>query len=206
MKLVMFSDIHADYNFKLPKGDVLIFCGDFSGMGTMQDVVVFNKFLIDHKDEYEDILVVYGNHETQVESNMDVVRGLFTGCKTLTDEGVKIGKIMFYGTPWTVQFYDWAFMKPDKDLVNVYSQIPEDADVVIAHGPPYGILDQNKHSEHCGSKALLDRMAIVTPKICCFGHIHEAYGMVSRSGTTFVNCSLLNDNYEMTNKPIVLDV
>jgi Icc-related predicted phosphoesterase len=206
MKLVVFSDIHSDYNFSLPEGDVLIYCGDFSGYGTMQDIIVFNKFLIDNKDKYKDILVVYGNHETQVENNLDVSRALFTGCKTLTDEAITIGGIKFYGTPWTKEFYNWAFMKPEEELKEIFKQIPDDTDVLISHGPAYGILDKNGHGECCGSAALRDRIREVKPKVFCFGHIHDAYAKRKYQGTTFINCSLLDDQYQMKNKPVIIEL
>ena len=206
MKLVCFSDIHADYNFKLPKGDVLVYCGDFSGMGTLQDIAVFNTFLLDHKDDYQEILVVYGNHETASECNLAVSQALFTGCHVLTDEGITIDGVKFYGTPFTKTFYNWAFMKSEKDLVAVYDQIPKDTDVVIAHGPPYGILDQNSWGEHCGSTAFLERMKVVKPKACIFGHIHASSGVIRLNETTYINASLLDDNYAMAFKPRVLEI
>jgi hypothetical protein len=56
------------------------------------------------------------------------------------------------------------------------SIIPNDVDIVMAHGPPKYLLDATKdgHSAGCGYlRRAIDR---VRPKLHCFGHIHGGYG------------------------------
>ena len=60
-------------------------------------------------------------------------------------------------------------------------------------------------------------IADIQPKICAFGHIHEAYGTENKEIldledqdkpgkiTKLINCSVLNLNYEMQNDPIVVN-
>lgn len=45
-------------------------------------------------------------------------------------------------------------------------------DLLLTHGPPFGILDTNRKGEHSGSKALLNLVERVKPKVHIFGHIH----------------------------------
>ena len=33
--------------------------------------------------------------------------------------------------------------------------VPENTDILITHGPPFGVLDKNYNQVHCGCKALL---------------------------------------------------
>ena len=39
-----------------------------------------------------------------------------------------------------------------------------------------------------------------------FGHIHGEYGTHVENGTLFINASTLNERYNVTNKPVVVDV
>ena len=50
--------------------------------------------------------------------------------------------------------------------------IPEDTDIVITHGPPYGILDKIYNGQSVGCKILLNVIERVKPKVHIFGHIH----------------------------------
>lgn len=51
-------------------------------------------------------------------------------------------------------------------------------DVLLTHGPPYGVADTSR-SSHVGDKALLHAFqALKTPpQLWVVGHIHEAYGV-----------------------------
>src|SRR5262249_28918150 len=99
-------------------------------------------------------------------------------------EGLKI-----YGSPWTPLFCDWAFMLPDADLASKWDKIPSGLDVLITHGPPFGILDWTNRKEHAGSATLINRVHEVKPRLHVFGHIHEAAGRTESNGTTFLNAS-----------------
>jgi Icc-related predicted phosphoesterase len=64
-----------------------------------------------------------------------------------------------------------------KDRKRLYGQIPQDIDILISHGPPFGILDTAPISGlHEGCRELLDAATRVRPKLHVFGHIHTAYG------------------------------
>jgi len=39
-----------------------------------------------------------------------------------------------------------------------------------------------------------------------FGHIHEGYGDYTWDDTKYHNCSVLDEHYELVNKPIVIDL
>jgi len=87
-------------------------------------------------------------------------------------EGVK-----FYGSPWQPRFFDWAFnLDRGEEIKKKWDLIPMDTDVLITHGPPYGILDLTHEGEKVGCEELMKAVLRVQPKIHIFGHIHEAYG------------------------------
>ncbi|MCK4490026.1 MAG: hypothetical protein KAU23_07180 [Anaerolineales bacterium] len=46
----------------------------------------------------------------------------------------------FYGSPWQPWFYDWAFnLQRGPEIRSKWELIPEGIDILITHGPPYGI-------------------------------------------------------------------
>ena len=56
--------------------------------------------------------------------------------------------------------------------------IPLDTDVLITHGPPFGILDRCYDDQRVGCEELLKAVKRVKPKLHVFGHIHENYGLL----------------------------
>lgn len=81
--------------------------------------------------------------------------------------------------------------------------IPENTDILVTHGPPYGVLDLNMHKQHTGCKDLLNQVLKIKPKLHVFGHIHEGYGVFKNENITFFNASSANIAYKLTNKPLV---
>jgi hypothetical protein len=75
---------------------------------------------------------------------------------------------------------DWAFSATDsKELTRQHSKIPKSVDILVTHGPPSGILDQNARGQNIGCTQLLSTVIErVQPRLHVFGHCHEAYGNV----------------------------
>ena len=112
-------------------------------------------------------------------------------------DGIKI-----YGSPWTPFFYNWAFnLRRGQQIASKWAAIPDDTDILITHGPPYGVLDSASDGS-VGCKDLLDRIEIVKPQYHIFGHIHEGYGEYTRKGTKHLNACSLNSMYQSGNDPI----
>lgn len=89
-----------------------------------------------------------------------------------------------------------------------WDAIPDDTDVLITHGPAYGVLDAVlPDKEQVGCPQL--RRALETrlhPKLHVFGHIHEAYGQVVEGTLTSVNASFLDHRYLPVNTPVMVTV
>jgi Icc-related predicted phosphoesterase len=87
-----------------------------------------------------------------------------------------------------------------------WDMIPEDTDILITHGPPFGHLDVVKgRTDHLGCEVLTERLKIVKPKIHIFGHIHSGRHIYERDGILFINASVLNEQYKYEYKPITFD-
>lgn len=87
-----------------------------------------------------------------------------------------------------------------------WQSVPPGIDVLLTHGPVYGVLDMLINEQHAGDKDLLKKVLEVKPKVHICGHIHESYGTTKRHGIRFINACILNESYEPINKPIVFDL
>src|SRR5690606_9104680 len=111
-----------------------------------------------------------------------------------------------WGSPITPYFHNWAFNRKRGAKIKAHwDLIPDDTDILITHGPPFGILDETVYSKRTGCEELLLRVYQVQPKYHIFGHIHEDYGMLAKRETTFVNASVLDDRYELVNDAMILN-
>lgn len=195
MRIVAISDTHdchQHYNSEsLPAGDILIHGGDMTRSGTLEEVEAFNAWL--GTLDFQHKLVIAGNHDWCFQRKATRARQLLTHGVYLEDSGVEIAGLYFWGSPWQPDYNDWAFNLPrGRMLAEKWQLIPAQTDVLITHGPPYGIGDQIHSGEHVGCQDLLQRVRLIQPRVHIFGHIHEAYGVTESDGTTFINASFLN--------------
>jgi hypothetical protein len=72
--------------------------------------------------------------------------------------------------------------------------------ILITHGPSLGILDKGQ-----GCPALRRAVVRLKPKLHVFGHVHSGYGMTATASTYFVNASLPDEEFELSNRPIILN-
>lgn len=190
MRLVLVSDTHGFHGeISIPEGDVLVHAGDFSYWdGGLEELREFNAFLGDLPHPHK--ILVAGNHDWCFERQEREARAAVTNARYLQDEGAAIDGIRFYGSPWQPEFLNWAFNLPRGDaLTQKWARIPPDTDVLITHGPPFGIGDLARGSVHVGCEDLLARVRVVKPRLHVFGHIHEGRGEYRGEGTRFVNAS-----------------
>lgn len=206
MKIICFADTHRCIEgLNIPKADVVVCTGDFCNSGALEDVIAFNGWFSRLPCKYK--IIVAGNHDVCFEKDCALAKSLLNkNIIYLQDEGVKIGGVKFYGSPWQLPFMDWAFNLPEDELRREFERIPENVDVLITHSPPYGILDSVRKDEHLGSKSLLEKVSKVRPRYHIFGHIHNGYGKRTNSNITFINCSLLDESYSFVNAPVMFDI
>ena len=100
----------------------------------------------------------------------------------LQDSSTTVLGLNIYGTPWTKTLGGWAFEGDEVlALEVVFSQVPNDLDVLVSHSPPHGFGDRvvgwfGQPGERVGSKALRRAIERARPQLALFGHIHEATG------------------------------
>jgi hypothetical protein len=214
MLVTLISDTHGQHrSVNLPGGDLLIHTGDFmtSGYSKFQAEDFFKW--MEYQD-YDDIMFIAGNHDRIMQNEPNEMRGILTGYKCidyLEDEEIVLYRdgpngdrpeenIRIYGSPWQPEFYDWAFNLPRNGdvLKSKWDAIPTNTDILLTHGPAWGILDEvyNRRGVHLGCELLTERIAVVKPKIHVCGHIHSGHGYYFDGTTHFFNASVLNEQYE----------
>ena len=218
-KIVAISDVHGKWNkIEIPECDVLISAGDYSFTGERHMVRDFHKWLDDQPAHH--IISVQGNHEKDVEKNFQLYKDLaLEQCPAVhfIDEGlVEVAGLKIWCSAITPWFHNWAWNRGrGSDIQKHWDRIPQGIDLLVTHGPPYGILDGVERFngkiceyeiEHTGCSQLLDKILEVKPKAHIFGHIHEGYGVLSRDEISFINASICDEHYKPVNKPVILDL
>ena len=209
-RIVCLSDTHnCNEQIIVPDGDILIHAGDATIMGTVQEVVLFNKWLANLPHAVK--IFVAGNHDWLFETNNGYARNLLSDeIIYLQDSFIEIENYKIYGSPWQPRFFDWAFnLTRGRELAEKWKLIPNDTDILITHCPPFGILDevpQKYRIENAGCEELKKRVEEIRPKAHIFGHIHCGYGTAENFGVKFVNASTCDESYEPTNPPIIFDI
>lgn len=198
MRLVVISDTHGlhDQIQSLPEGDVLVHAGDFMNSGIdSRELISFNKWLGDQNFLHR--IVCSGNHDRYFQAAPKIACSLLTNATYLENTGMVIDGVSFWASPYTPAFLNWAFMYPRGLAARKYwDQIPRGVDVLITHGPPYGILDQTAPGEaHLGCEELRSAVEEKPPRVHLFGHIHGGAGVFDDGVTRFVNAAYLNERY-----------
>ena len=206
VRCVLISDTHGIYDDITPDGDILLCAGDVSMGGTFKEIAAFNTFLNRQPQKFK--IYCAGNHDWLYQTDPELAPGIVENSVYLFDTATTIKGLKIFGTPWQKAFCNWAFNKDDKtELPKLYERIPEGLDILLVHNPPYGILDTVDDGPHLGSKALWERIKVARPKVTVFGHIHSSGGRIQKKdGMTFVNASLLNEQYEPQFEPIIIDL
>ena len=207
MNVTFISDTHSKHDeLNLKGGYMLIHAGDVCNRGLESEVVAFLNWF--KNQNYKHKIFIAGNHDWFFEQETDdYIKDIIPKeVIYLNDSGVCIDGINIWGSPVQPTFYDWAFNRNRGEAINRHWQIiPNNTDILITHGPAFGILDQTQDGRHVGCDNLLLKIKEIKPKIHVFSHIHEAHGILEFDGTTFVNASVLDLGYTMTNHPIIVD-
>jgi Icc-related predicted phosphoesterase len=202
LTIVLISDTHELHReVEVPPGDILIHAGDFTmNSKSAEKLLDFNEWLGELPHAYR--VVIPGNHDSIVEDASR--RSLITNATLLINESVEIMGLKFWGSPTTPLLGEAFGVVSDTARAKLYSRIPADTDILVTHGPPYGILDQTPGSNrHEGCQQLFAAVQRVKPMLHVFGHVHGAYGTYGTNDTLFVNAALPGGEFGMKHRPHV---
>lgn len=207
LKITLISDTHELHrSVDMPQCDLMIHAGDWTFLSrSLAQIEDFDDWLGQQHAPLGRILCP-GNHEGYLERNPSL-RSLTPNGIVLINERCDIRGLKVFASP-VVPLLGTAFgiAKPE-DRSRLYAQIPTATDVLITHGPPYGILDSVPgEAHHQGCPELLKAVKRVKPKLHVFGHVHTGYGLYQSADTLFVNAALLGAHGDIENKPIAIAI
>lgn len=227
LNIAVIADLHGHLPVEgLPQAEILVIAGDISPLEKQRNRELMADWLRGtfrpwvESLPYEEVVVIAGNHDFILQKNKWQLY-LREFCTYLHNEEKMIHGLKFYGTPYCPDNRGWAFSKEDALLANKWAAIPDDTDVLVVHGPPFGACDYTLSSAYewmqsqkkyvprqvrrpVGSRTLRQRLIEVKPSHVLCGHIHEAYG-VDKIGQIWVyNASLKDRRYKVKNKPFHL--
>lgn len=194
----------------VPECDILICAGDITpgDCSKISEVEDFAEWFANQQAQHH--ICIAGNHDWAfVERNSEARAALeHKGIHYLQEESTNILGLNIFGSPWSPWFYDWAF-NADRGahIASKWAKIPGDTEILITHGPIYGVLDVTNRMQAVGCEDLAHRI-VQLPRIKAHicGHIHEGYGQLIVNGVQCVNASICNDYYDPCNSPIVIEV
>lgn len=206
LRIVALSDTHGLHRqVRVPPGDILVHAGDVTRHGELGELVDLNAWLGELPHRHK--ILIAGNHDRCFEEGAEACAALLPNAVYLQDAAVTLEGITFYGSPWTPQFFDWAFMLPrGAPLRERWAQIPANTQVLITHGPPYGQGDRNVRGERTGCEELARAVQRLRPPLHIFGHIHEGAGISTDGTTHYLNASSLDLSYRPVQPPLVVDL
>ena len=218
MKIVSFSDTHNLHEkVILPECDISIFAGDFSGRGNRLETFHFFKWY-SKQTQCRFKVATIGNHdicfdpshnnETHGHNWLQSIKDRFNNIIILNNTSVDIEGVKIWGSPYTPWYHGerWGFNVRRDEIHNIWNLIPKNTDIVVTHGPVRGILDTTIRGDKVGCVSLYKKIKYVKPKYHICGHIHEAYGVKKDGATTFINCAVVNMDYDVKNKPIEFEI
>jgi Icc-related predicted phosphoesterase len=205
VRVVCVSDTHELHReLDVPAGDLLIHAGDFTFFNHTSKIRDFNDWLgeLPHKHK----VVIPGNHDRAF-ANDPGRRTQITNAVLLINEATTLCGLRIWGSPVTCDDAAYGHTKPE-ERASLYTGIPEDTDILVTHGPPFGILDHEPGSvEHQGCLQLREAVMRLRPRLHVFGHCHVGYGVHPTERTMFINAALLGwaGDFE-DRRPFVLDI
>ena len=209
MKITFISDTHTKHKqvtSSLPGGDLLIHAGDLSSMGYKHEIQQFCKWF-NSIEGYNHKAFIAGNHDWGFQNNNEKIMEIVNSYKDidyLQDDMLMIGEdydkmVKIWGSPWQPEFYNWAFNLPrnGEELKAKWDMIPEGIDILITHGPSWGMNDdvEGRRGQHLGCELLAERIKQVKPKIFVCGHIHSGHGHYFDGNTHYFNAAVLDEQY-----------
>lgn len=185
MKILAFSDLHraGPAARKIVEAsrsaDLVIAAGDFTNH--RQDLEGAMALI---EDIRAPIVMVPGNNESEAELRAAAPEGT----AVLHGQGLTIGGIKIFGLGYAVPvtpFTDWS-CDLDEDTARAMLTACTEADILISHSPPKGIVDRNSAGQSLGSVAVFEAIERVQPKLVVCGHIHDSWGEFGHIGRSHI--------------------
>lgn len=221
MKIAAISDLHGNLPI-IDECELCLICGDSIPLSKQyshaSSVEWFNKDFRNWAEKIpcNKVLFIAGNHEVGIEYYEEEMKAKFPKEDKLTflHDMLYIYKdLKIYGTPYCKEFGNWAYTEDDNKLKELFSEIPNDLDILLTHDCPYGygdVLMQQvpwNDKSHLGNKPLAEAILEKQPKYHFSGHLHSSsHNLTMINKTKHYNVSYLDEYYYTVYKPLYLDI
>lgn len=184
VRILHISDTHnmhrqIEKHFPFPPADILIHSGDWTNLGKDEEFADANEWLGTLQPRFKHILAIVGNHDWITDVSVETAwtdesfwRQRLSNARLLLSEEASVMGLKIFGSSWKGAM---SHGNP-----HGFGVIPDDLDVLITHGPPWGILDWCGRQHWGSSDELLDDVKKKAPKVHLFGHDHEQRGQWKR--------------------------
>lgn len=218
------SDLHGSLP-KIPDCDLLLIGGDLCGPSNPNAqyewlAIKFCSWVMELVERGIKVVGVEGNHGILAGRHPEYFKQVSDTIPWtyLEDSSTEFDGKIIWGTPSSLPFGNgWAFNVTERNLEDKFDYyIPENTDIIISHGPPYGIGDVPGYSHaenHTGSVALKGAIDRIHPKLVVCGHIHGGYGLYEYEGynsdkppVKIVNAAYMDEEYRPEQKPILVEI
>ena len=148
INVTLLSDTHTKHmNVGIVGGDLILHSGDIMNSGyDPEDLHDFLEWFSELP--YKMKVFIPGNHDRLIEDKPWDAWKMINfyhdkGVRCLIDDFVEFEGLKIYGSPWQPEFFNWAFNLPrnGEELEEKWNAIPDDTDILLTHGPAWGILD-----------------------------------------------------------------
>lgn len=189
------SDTHKLHDqLPIPKADIVIHSGDCSNI---QNSHLNSNEVATFIDWYAQLnipikIFVAGNHDTSIERRLITPQQIEQQGIIYIENQTKTIKICnhtikIWASPITPSFNQgWAWNVARHKIHNIWRTIDPQADIIVTHGPPKGILDltynQNNQLSMAGCKSLATKVNEIKPKLHLFGHLHNSNRIKNNTG------------------------
>lgn len=184
MRLLLSSDIHCDLD---AAGSLVQHAADADVLVCAGDLAVQREGL----QETVDVLAQTDTPTILVAGNGESAEELAAACAgwaaahVLHGSGCELDGMSFWGLGGAVPitpFGAWSYDLEEEEAAALLEGCPQGA-VLVTHSPPLGHVDE-AGGHHFGSRAVLDAIRTVGPRLAVCGHIHGCWGQESRVGST----------------------
>lgn len=208
LRIAAISDTHGKHEWITTEAvDILIHTGDFTNAGAPGEARDFFQWFAAQPAKHK--VCIAGNHDYYMEagSKERVMADIPSGIHYLNDSLVELEGLRIWGSPIQPTFLNMAFNRErGKEIKKHWDLIPADIDILLTHGPAYGILDRTFRNKQVGCEELRKAVEKKKPRVHVCGHIHEAYGNLWHKGVLFINASSWYGFEGPKNPPVLFEI
>jgi Icc-related predicted phosphoesterase len=170
-------------------------------LSVFNDLEIPTYYVTGNREFFPDFLIEH--HNLGVRSFSEESNEL-KNCTCINLERIKLGKKSILGIPyvptgfhsedWKLPGFEDYWIQYEENIKKNLQKI-KPSDIVLAHNPPYGVLDTHIDGTHLGISFFHDYILKNKPKLFLCGHAHNFYEEKQINGTLVKNLGFRNFDF-----------